>query len=329
MPTIGDVAARAGVSEATVSRVLNETGPVAPATRTLVIVAIRELRYRPSRIARELSRGTLSNLAAVVPLDSETSALTAAARRLVGTGYTLSISAAESRSALDAIFDELSGPGRAAGVISFGARPRLRDIARFRRSGIPFVVSGDRMEGMACVSVDEQRAGRLAVETLTRMGHRSLGFVGGPKLPSFVHDATVGRHLGYVMAVGARRSSVRRSYVVRTIEAPGGADEALRRLLTKDDPPTALVAATDDSAIAVMAALLRRGLSVPSDMSLLGIGGPAWISHIAAAEPGPVRAAIGLALDQAGPNGVDAPIQLELGVRLLDAATISSPRSEG
>jgi DNA-binding LacI/PurR family transcriptional regulator len=251
--------------------------------------------------------------------------LAEAARQLIGTGYSLSISAADSRSTLDAIFDELSGPGRAAGVISFGARPRTRDLARFRRSRIPFVVFGDRVEGSACVSVDEQRAGRLAVETLTRSGHRSIGFVAGRKLAAFVHDATVGRHLGYAAAVNAHRSIVRRSHVVRTIEGPEGADNALRRLLAKDDPPTAIVAATDETATAVMAAQLRRGLSVPRDMSLLGIGGPTWITHIVAADPGPARVAIGLALDQAGYGGTNAPVQMELGVRLVDAATTSPP----
>lgn len=328
MTTIGDVAARAGVSEATVSRVLNDAGPVASSTRARVRAAIRDLGYRPSQIARDLSLGTTSTFAAVVPADTATPGLAAAARRLVGTGYSLSISAVESRSALDAIFDELSGPGRAAGVISFGARPRLRDLARFRRSRIPFVAAGDRMEGMACVSVDEQRAGRLAVETLAQMGHRSIGFVGGSKLPAFVHDATVGRYLGYQNVVTAYRSRVRRSHVVRTVEGAEGVDRALRRLLAGDDPPTAIVAATGESATAVMAALLRRGLAVPSDISLLGIGGPAWITHIVADEPGPAEVAIGLALDQArNGNENNAPVQMELAVRLIFAATTSPPRS--
>jgi LacI family transcriptional regulator len=135
----------------------------------------------------------------------------------------------------------------------------------------------------------------------------------------------VGRHLGYAAAVNAHRSIVRRSHVVRTIEGPEGADNALRRLLAKDDPPTAIVAATDETATAMMAALLRRGLSVPRDMSLLGIGGPTWITHIVAADPGPARVAIGLALDQAGYGGTNAPVQMELGVRLVDAATTSPP----
>lgn len=328
MATIGDVAARAGVSEATVSRVLNDKGPVAAATRTLVGAAIHDLGYRPSRIARDLSRGTLSSLAAVVPVDAGATALEAAARQLIGTGYSLSIAAAESRRALDAIFDELSGPGRAAGVISFGARPRLRDLARFRHSGIPFVVSGDRVDGMASVSVDEQRAGRLAVETLTRIGHRSIGFVGGTRLPAFVHDPTVGRHLGYVMSVTSRRSRVQRSYVARTIEGPDGADQAVRRLLSKDDPPTAIVAATPQSATAVMAAFLRRGMSVPTDISLLSIGGPTSITHILAADPGPHRAAVEIALDQTGREYASSPpVQLELGVRLIDGGSIAPPRS--
>lgn len=326
MTTIGDVAARAGVSEATVSRVLNDAGPVASSTRARVKAAVRDLDYRPSQIARDLSRGTTSTFAAVVPADIATPGLAAAACRLVGTGYGLSISAADTRSALDAIFDELSGPGHAVGVISFGARPRLRDLARFRRSGIPFVATGDRMEGMSCVSVDEERAGRLAVETLKRIGHRSIGFVGGSKVPAFVHDATVGRYLGYQTA--AYRSRVRRSHVVRTVEGPKGVDRALRRLLAGDDPPTAIVAATGESATAVMAAVLRRGLAVPGDISLLGIGGPAWITHIVAEDPGPAAAAIGLALDQArNGNGNNAPVEMELAVRLIDAATTSSPRS--
>jgi hypothetical protein len=63
-------------------------------------------------------------------------------------------------------------------------------------------------------------------------------------------------------------------------------------------------------------------------MSLLGIGGPAWITHIVAEDPGPAAVAVGLALDQVcNGNENSAPVQMELAVRLIDAATTSPPRS--
>ncbi len=266
--TINDVARTAGVSVATVSKVINGRYGVAVATSAKVQEVIDDLGYESSLVARSL-RSARTNVIGVLVSEFEpfsTELLKGISGAMAGTGYELLA---------------YSGGGRAGGAVGWERRYLSRLSGTLIDGAIlvtPTVVDADSQipvvavdphtgpSGLPTVDSDNMRGAVLATEHLLALGHRRIGFLGGrPDLES----ARL-REEGYRLAL--REAGITPDPALMRV---GGykqetADQPVHDLLTMPDRPTAVFAANDLSAIGTMAVARSLGLSVPDDLSVIG-----------------------------------------------------------
>jgi LacI family transcriptional regulator len=266
--TIGDVAAEAGVSVATVSKVINGRWGVAEDTSERVRAIIEKLGYESSLVAQSL-RSRRTNVLGVLVVDIEpfsAELLKGAARAIRGTGYELVVFSGCGRAA-DQVGWERRYLSRVSGTLCDGAllvTPSSVDATY----GAP-VVAVDHNVGasdLPTVDSDNLSGAVAATEYLVGLGHRRIGFLAGrPDLES----ARL-RERGYRQALGSAGIEVDRSLIRVGGYQPDSAEEAAHLLLAGQERPTAIFAANDVSAIATMAAARALGLSIPEDLSVIG-----------------------------------------------------------
>jgi LacI family transcriptional regulator len=266
--TIRDVAVRAGVSVATVSKVINDRYGVSSETAARVQAVIDELGYESSIVARSL-RNHRTNVVGVLVSDIEpfsAELIKGAARALRGTGYELVVYSAGGRSP-DRVGWENRALSRLGGTLIDGALLVTPTVVG-PSWGAP-VVAVDPHTGsdeVPTVDADNRRGAQLATQHLLDLGHRRIAFVGGrtdlesARLRQLGHTETLQR-AGLEVDPDLVRTG---SYDVDESRA------AAAELLSLPHPPTALFAANDVSAIAVMAEAASRGLRVPEDLSVVG-----------------------------------------------------------
>ena len=270
-PTIHDVARRAGVSTATVSRALNAKGQVRPATRWLVEEAVRELGYRPNTLARSLKTRTTQTIAFLLPdiTNPFYPGLVKGVQDCAHAhGYTLLLGSAEGDPAAEEQYLNLLWEKRVDGAIVDGlVLPRDR-IAAFVSGGFP-IVSLDRnvdFPNVPLVQVNNARGARLATEHLLDLGHRRVAHVSGADGLRISEE----RLAGYVDAL--REAGIEpdpRLIAAGRFSEEGGA-AAAELLLARGGDFTALFAANDMSAIGAIKTLEDRGLRIPDDVSVVG-----------------------------------------------------------
>jgi LacI family transcriptional regulator len=266
--TIRDVAAQAGVSVATVSKVLNGRYGVSAATIAHVQHVIDELGYQSSIVASSL-RSHRTNVVGILVADLEpfsTELLKGAARAVRDTPYELVVYSAGGRAA-DRVGWERRYLSRLGGTLIDGAllvTPTVVDA----KVGIPVVAvdphTGD--SGVPTVTSDNLHGARLATEHLLELGHRRVGFIAGrPDLES----ARL-RRQGYELALTEAGIPVEAALMAEGDFGEEPSRDAARELLLGPEPPTAIFAANDLSALGVLAAAAELGLDVPADISVVG-----------------------------------------------------------
>ena len=266
--TIRDVAARAGVSVATVSKVINQRYGVSAATLARVQAVITELGYEASLVAQSL-RNNRTNVIGILVADIEpfsTEVLRGASDAIRGTGFELVVYSAGGR-ASDQVGWERRYLSRLSGTLVDGAvlvTPTVVDV----NYGAP-VVAVDPHAGPSefpTVDSDNLKGAQLAVEHLLALGHRRIGMLTGrPDLQS----ARL-RELGYRAALAAAGVPVDEDLLRIGAYDPAISLTSARELLGTPDRPTAIFAANDVTAIATIDAAVELGLRVPADLSVVG-----------------------------------------------------------
>jgi LacI family transcriptional regulator len=266
--TIGDVAAEAGVSVATVSKVINGRWGVAEQTSARVQAVIDELGYQSSLVAQSLRRRQ-TNVLGVLVVDIEpfsAELLKGAARAVHGSGYELVVFSGCGR-ADDQVGWEQRYLSRVSGTLCDGAilvTPSSVDATY----GAPVVAVDHNAASSSLPTVDSDNlAGAVAAtEYLLGLGHRRIGLLAGrPDLES----ARL-RERGYRTALRAAGIEVDPKLVRVGGYQPDSAEEAARLMLQGDDRPSAIFAANDVSALAAIGAARALGLDVPRDLSVIG-----------------------------------------------------------
>jgi LacI family transcriptional regulator len=273
VPTIADVAARAGVGLGTVSRVLNGSPKVADATRTRVEAAIAELDYRPSPLARGLSRGRCQTLGVLVPFFTHASAverLRGVVAGLHGSHYDLVLFNVESPLHRDEHLAALQRRDRADGLLILSLPVPGPDLERLRRSGVPVVLVDTAGEGVPSVVTDDVEGGRMAAQHLIDLGHRTIAFVGPDEDEPLGFTSAKQREVGFEQALRAARVTVRRSLRRHVPHERGAARGAARALLDRADRPSGVFASSDVQALGVLDAAADLGRRVPEDVSVIG-----------------------------------------------------------
>jgi len=270
--TIAGIAAQAGVSIPTVSRVLNGRPDVAPATRARIEQIIKESRYIHNGAAKRLRKGSSGIIDLLVPgLENPyaTEIVRGVEEALERTGLRLALSftqdqALGERQWLDKIADRATEG--AILVLAHGQSSRLDEL---RQRGISFVVVDHRGElgpDVPSVGATNWTGGRVAVEYLLSLGHRRIAMIAGPASLRCSLD----RIAGYRVALEAAGIPIDPELI-----RPG--DFRLQSgytqtgaLLALPDPPTAIFAGNDLQALGVYKALYLRNIHVPEGMSVVG-----------------------------------------------------------
>ncbi len=271
-PTIADVAQRAGVGVGTVSRVLNESPRVSDSTRAHVLAVIEEMDYRPSFLARGLSKGTAGVLAAIVQRMTTPSAL----QRLRG------ILDEASAAGFDVILHNVNDvgddrnqvrnllrPDRCAGGLLVSLKPDDEDIAMLTSNPVPVVVIDGEIPGLSGLHIDDNLGGRMATEHLISLGHRRIAFVGDWEDPIGFHPS--GKRLaGFRSAMADAGFPVPDDYIKSGLHERAVTLRHIDELLDLDQPPTAVVASADSHAMIATEGARAHGVSVPDDLSIVG-----------------------------------------------------------
>ena len=274
MSRLKQVAERAGVSTATVSRVFSGANSVSGDLRGRVLTAAAEYNYRPNRLASNLRRQKTATIGVLVS-DIENPHYTRIVRIIEAiaseTGYRVILcntdeTAAKQRDYLNVLADE-----RVEGVIMVPTDPASDEIGHLLDMGIP-VVALDRTVAdprADAVIIDNAGGTRRATDYLIEHGHRRIGFIGGrPEIQTGAE-----RLAGYEAAMMA--------HGLEPCSAPGGfridgARAATTDLLTAEPDITALVVANNLMAIGALHAMRDLHRRVPDDIALIAIDDPFW-----------------------------------------------------
>lgn len=248
---IGQVAARAGVSISTVSRVFNRTATVKEATRRRVLDAARELNYQPKIVARRKHISLLVSSSRRVALAAfEAEILGALTERLIAEETAFEIVPSSQIDMLEASLP--------AGIIAILHVERLLEPL-LRLKHIPIVTINSRIRGLPSVNSDHRQGVADAVKFLQDRGHARIGLV----LNSQASWGSAERAAGFRDAIGSKRLS---DELLLTLDGREMLD-GLPELLEKS--PTALVFASEDMAIKAYHALAVLGLRIPDDLSVI------------------------------------------------------------
>jgi LacI family transcriptional regulator len=270
--TIREIADLAGVSIATVSRVVNGRDDVAPETRETVMRVIQERGYTTNRNARALSAGRTGVVGMLVPLVYPayfSAILSGVAEALYEQDFRLLLSPTQHQhdrevSLLDRLVD-----GMADGALIVLPEESSEELEGLLERGYSFVVVDPRMplgERIPAVSAAHTAGADQAMRHLLQLGHRRIGALTGPR--GWV--ATEDRRRGYHAALAAAGILPDPELEMESNFEIGGGLDAAGRLLDLPDPPTAIFAFNDNLAIGTIAAARERGLSVPDDLSVVG-----------------------------------------------------------
>ena len=275
MSTIADVAARAGVSKATASRALSGGGYVSSETRERVQAAARELRYIAHSSATSLATGRSLSVGVIMPaldrwffaelLSGIQEGLLAAGQDLVLYGIS------EGSSERARLFAEVLPRRRLDGIIAIGIQPSTHELERLVQVGSPLVSVGAYREGTSGVSIDDEAAARIATEHLIDLGHRDIAFLGGREDAATHAYGDEQRLRGYRAAMTAARLETFIRHAPAESTTPGGYEAGVRILGDRQGRPTAFVAVCDEAAIGGIIAARRLGMSVPAELSVIGV----------------------------------------------------------
>ena len=269
MPTILDVASRAGVGVGTVSRVLNNSEHVTEATRDKVNAAIAELDYRPSSAARALSSGRSS----FVPVFATNVTLPSTTPRLAGILDVVD-------ELHEIVLCEVAGPiqragfverhsGRlpAFGVLAISLHLDESEIAAFDAAEVPLVSIDYEIDGVPSLVIDDVAAAATATQHLLDLGHTEIAFLGDKDSGDYRTRASVQRRSGYRTALRSAGVSPRPGLEHSVTKSK---KQAAAELLGRASRPTAVITDADSTALCLLAVARSMGLSVPRDLSVVG-----------------------------------------------------------
>jgi LacI family transcriptional regulator len=270
MPTISDVARRAGVSPATVSRVLQSAKNVRPDTRERVQRAIEELGYVPSVAAQSLRSKRTHSLALVVS-DITNTFWTTVARGVEDVAhqhdYSVLLCNTDEDLAKQLRYLDFLISQQVDGVIIAPYDSDARHLEKLRSRKIPTVLVDRRIEGWEVDSVcgDSLAGARALVQHLIALGHTRIAVLSGPASTSTAED----RVAGYCIALSEAGIPLDPRLIMRGEFRNGTGEELTYQLLDQGLSPTAIFATNNAIALGVIGALSSRGLRIPQDIALV------------------------------------------------------------
>jgi DNA-binding LacI/PurR family transcriptional regulator len=278
---INDVANRAGVSSATVSRVLAEKDVVKESTRKKVLKAVEELGYRPSRVARSL-RVKSSQIIGLIISDIQNPFFTSLVRAVEdlahANNYALFLCNSDENLEKETLYIDLMLAERVAGVIITPTSEQINPCQRLLDAEIPIVAVDRRV--LACnidtVLVDNLRGAYELTEHLIKHGHTRIGAImGSPQI-------TTGRERleGYQLALQAQGIPFNPELVRVGVPKIDAGKRFTCDLLDLTNPPTAVFTGNNLLTIGALSVINERNLKIPDEIAVVGFDDPKWTELI-------------------------------------------------
>jgi LacI family transcriptional regulator len=269
--TIRDIADLAGVSIATVSRVLNDRPDGAPETRATVLQVVREQGFTTNRGARALTMGRTGVVGLTLPLVADAyfgPILSGAAEALYEQDMRIMLAPTLHEHDREVSLVDRLVRGMTDGAILLLPEESTDELLTLHET-YPFVVVDPREpppDGIPSVSAMHAAGAKAATEHLLALGHRRIGAIGG--VPGWY--ANEERMIGFRAALAADGLLPDPALIVYSDWRIPRGEEAAEELLSRPDPPTAIFGFNDNVAIGALHAAQRRGLRVPEDLSIVG-----------------------------------------------------------
>jgi DNA-binding LacI/PurR family transcriptional regulator len=273
--TISDVAKAAGVSVATVSRALRGVDRVSPRTRERVLKVATELHYVASPAATSLVSGRTRGIGVITPYFNRwffATVVSGIEKTLREEGHHVLLCDLEGHT-FDTRLPITQSMlwKRADGAIILNVPPEPAERALLDRLGMPVVTVGNRQPGWPGVRIDDRAAMALATRYVISLGHRKIGYAG--TIPASVHhlQTPLDRREAFTEVMAEFGLECPPEWTLECDWTAEGAAIDADRMFARPDYPTCVVAASDEMAFGVLSAARRRGLSVPDDVSVIGI----------------------------------------------------------
>jgi LacI family transcriptional regulator/LacI family repressor for deo operon, udp, cdd, tsx, nupC, and nupG len=270
--SIYDIAKKAGVSPSTVSRALEDHPRIGAATRKRIQALAIEMNYVPSTVAKSLATNKTWTIGMVLAAISDPfmgRVVEGVEQVAIETGFNVFISTSQNDRQREIAVIETLQKRRVDGIIVIASHLFDRSPRFFERSKVPIVVINEQSPGknMHFVAVDDVRGARMAVEHVIALGHHRIGYVSIPNRP----QSNQYRFKGYQDALEAAGIAVDPTLIFSShtiVDHVSTGEASLEPLLAAG--ATAVFCYNDASAIGLLAACHKRGISVPGDLSIIG-----------------------------------------------------------
>ncbi|EJL6952383.1 LacI family DNA-binding transcriptional regulator [Vibrio cholerae] len=273
MATINDVCKLAGVSKATVSRVLNETGQVKAQTREAVLAAMQQLGYQPNSLAQALATNTTNSIGLVLPhfessyfgsilFEAEQGAQKAGKKLLVVNSKNSEQGEKEAVATLAA--------QRCDAILLYSRHLNEVQLLELQQQHpSPLVILNRRLHHpqLRSFGLDQTQIAQLAMQHLLNLGHRHIACITSP----LVSETGKIRYQVYQQALHEQGIELSSSLVIEGDNTLLGGYQAMQQLLQQGISMTAVFACNDDMALGAMRAMHEHGIHVPKQISLIGI----------------------------------------------------------
>ncbi|PHA06705.1 LacI family transcriptional regulator [Bacillus sp. AFS051223] len=269
-PTIYDVAEKAGVSIATVSKVINQTGRISEKTINKVNQVMDELDYQPSSVAAALTGKKTYTIGVLVP-DISNPFFAEVARAFEnsaqGSGYTLILCSTDHQTKREHEYIDLLFKKQVDGIIIATELNDYKLVKKIVNRDLPLVLFTVDHPSITThvVTTDDMRGGYLAGSYLTQKGHTSLTI-----MMEKDRKSSLGRLNGFKQALTDSGVSLDDEAIISCYSTVEDSKRASKELLNLPNRPTAVFACTDLIAICLMNEARKQGLSIPEDLSIIG-----------------------------------------------------------
>jgi len=271
--TIKDVAKKAGVSIASVSRVINDSKPVAPETKEKIMKVIDETGYKPNAMARGLKKNESGLIGLITPdMENGTFAELVKGIESVIEKNSMNLIVSNSKGEIERELKELHifKEQQLDGIIFSGVKFTKEHKEYFDRYQVPTVIVSQKFpgSGLPYVDIDNFEAAYQAVKYLIENNHSQIALVHGP-----LYDKSAGeeRYNGYLEALKEADITINKNFIKEGNFTIKSGYQAMEEIMDQNaELPTAVFAASDRMAIGVLDCCLDNGIKVPEDISIIG-----------------------------------------------------------
>lgn len=273
--TIKDVAKASGVSTATVSRVLNESGFVSDGIKERVFATVTSLNYHPNAVARSLKQDKTFSIGIVIP-DISNSYFMAISKGIEDTirqdGYDLIFCSTEENPAKEKKLLGLMLEKRVDAIILATSGDNEENVRKIRQMGVPVILVDRRIDdadmGLDFVAEDNVQGAYQLTKYLLNAGHTRIGLVNGSLQVSTGKD----RYEGYIKALAEFGIAEDAQLNFMGAFTQGGGEKAVEWFFNLREKPTAILALNNSMAFGVLLELTRRNFRIPEDVVVASYG---------------------------------------------------------